>query len=114
MKREEFSEYIVSAVGQYLNNSSAYDSDPQIRVNPADLAIDMVNGSDLLKAIEYSDEAVEAAAGVEGDASESATDYQASRDPEFYPLRSLIAVRPDGTREVDHKAVEALVGNYFR
>ena len=51
---------------------------------------------------------------MEGDASESATDYQASRDPEFYPLRRLIVVRPDGTREVDRKAVEALVGNYFR
>lgn len=114
MKRKEFTDYVISAVAQYINNPSAYDGDPQIRVNPENLAIDMVNGSDLLKAIEYSGEAVEAAAGVEGDASESATDYQASQDPEFYPVRSLIAVRPDGTRVVDRKAVYALVDNYFK
>lgn len=114
MKRKEFTDYVASAVAQYLNNPSAYDGDPQIRVNPENLAIDMVNGSDLLKAIEYSDEAVEDAAGAEGDESESSTDYQSSMNPDFYPVRSLVAVSADGKRRVDHAAVVALADVYFR
>ncbi len=114
MKRKEFTDYVASAVAQYLNNPSAYDGDPQIRVNPENLAIDMVNGSDLLKAIEYSDEAVEDAAGAEGDASESSTDFQSSQNPDFYPVRQLVAIEADGSRRVDHAAVETLADIYFR
>lgn len=114
MKREEFADTVKAAVGIYINNIESYDSDPQIRVNPATLAVDMVNGSDLLKAIEYSDEAVENAAASEGDATESATDYQASQDPEFYPVRRLIRYEADGSRAVDMKAVDALVDVYFK
>lgn len=114
MKREEFVETVKAAVGIYVNNTESYDSDPQIRVNPATLAVDLVNGSDLLKAIEYSDEAVENAAASEGDATESADDYQASQDPEFYPVRRLIRYGTDGSRTVDMVRVDAVADNYFK
>ena len=114
MKREEFIQTVKCAVGIYIDNTESYDSDPQVRINPANLAVDLVNGSDLLKAIEYSDEAVESAAGAEGDASESATDYQALQDPDFYAVRRLVRRAPDGTCSVDMVAVDSLADTYFK
>ena len=51
MKREEFIQTVKCAVGIYIDNTESYDSDPQVRINPANLAVDLVNSSDLLKAI---------------------------------------------------------------
>ncbi len=113
MKRDEFVAYVKAGIEYWLNNADAYDSDPQISVVPATLRIDLVNGSDFLESIADSDEAVESAAGVEGDASESSTDLQAGRDPDFYAVRSLVRYDSHGRITVDDKAVGAVADVYF-
>lgn len=112
MKREVFVDMIVDLVNEYINYGDDVDPDMMIRVNPSNLAAVMVDSRVMQQEIAYSDEAVEAAAGVEGDASESATDMQAREDPEFYKVKSLIITEANGSRRVSREAVERIADDY--
>lgn len=99
---------------EYAENMGSFDSNPQLRVNPRTRHVTIVNGSDLLDEIEVSDEVVESAAGVDGDASEAATDMQAARVPDFYPARKLLRLGPDGLLVPDPEAVSEIADNYWK
>ena len=118
MKKDEFINAASALVRQYLDNTALFDSDPQLCVNPATLALTLVNGSQMREAIEYSDEILEAAAASQGAADEDADDLQVRRNPDFYPLRSLIAphpapgFNPSIDPAPDAAAIEALAAVY--
>lgn len=113
MTKSEFTDGLLTLVRDYINNTSSFDYNPQVRVNPLDHSLSIVNGSDMLAEIEASDEAIEEAAGVDGDASEDAADFQVKQNPDFYAVKKLIYLKKDGTPVPDEKAVTAIVRSYF-
>lgn len=112
MTKEQLTFAINQAVELYIANANRFDGNAQLRVNPASLGIDLVSGEDMLKAIAYADEAIEDAAASDGLANEDATDLQASQNPDFYPITTLIS-RADGAAKPDAKAIAAVVARYL-
>lgn len=99
------------AVQLYIDNFDRYDSNPQLRINPDTLTVQLVNGSDMLAELEDSDEAVENAAHAHGMANQEAMDFQVTRNPDFVAVKSLL--KPDGDTSVpDPAALHALARNY--
>lgn len=113
MTREELSNAIVHAVTLYTNSPEYFDSDPKIRINPATLDVTVVNGRDALKGIAFSDEAVEEAAAVDGEANEDAADFQTSQDPDFFAVKDYVRVDKEGRTVPDRAAITRLAKTYF-
>lgn len=113
MKREEFVKSVVDKVQQYIDNFADFDLNPQIRVNPALLLVELENGYAFEEDIEYSDEVVESAAWAEGDATESADDFQASQNFDYYPVRSFIKMTSDHNGAPDMNAINRMADKYF-
>ena len=112
MDKKEFEGVLTDAVQMYIDNFDRFDSNPQLRVNPVSLRVDLVNGSDLINEIEDSDEAVEDAAAAQGMESNDATDYQAKQNPDFYPVKPLL--EPKGNTDVPSaKKIDEIVKVYF-
>ncbi|MBD5281448.1 MAG: hypothetical protein HDS33_00265 [Bacteroides sp.] len=114
MTRNEFSSLVLKAVELYMGSFEQYDSNPQIKVNPATLAIQLVNGSEMLTDIEYSDEAIEEAAGAQAPEYEDAMDEQARQNPDFYAVKKLIKKDAEGKGVADTDAIAAVVDIYFK
>lgn len=112
MRRYEFVDTVSTLVKEYIEYGQDADPDMVLRVNPVDLSATLVNNGDLQQEIAYSDEAVEEAAGVEGDESESATDFQAKEDADFYPLSTLIVSSYKKERVPSYEAIERIADNY--
>lgn len=112
MKRDEFVGKVADMLKIYIDNSDSFDSNPQLRVNPDNMAATIVNGSDMLAEIEHSDETIEDAAGAQGAATEDDTDFQVTMNPDFYTVARLIKVDA-GKRVPDMKAVEKVADAYF-
>lgn len=112
MKKEEFAKAVRDLTEQYINNESNYGENAQLRVNPALLTVAIDTDAQFLDDIADSDEAIEEAAYVEGDESESAADYDVSQDPEYYRMKSLVKIS-GGKALPDEKAIEKVVANYF-
>lgn len=119
MKREEFVKAVTDLVQRYIDNFDLFDSDPQLRVNPASLEMSLVNSSEMRTAIEYSDEALEEAAASQGATYEDSTDLQVRQNPDFYPLRTLLTPHPAPgfaptiSPGPDAKAIDAVAAVYF-
>lgn len=108
MTRDEFIAEVtrqVSTFAKYLNN---YDSNPQLRVNPANYHVGLVNGTDMLDEIDNSDENIEIGAAAEDPASEDGAFNQISRNPDFYPLRKLVK-----DNKPDTEAIAGVADVYF-
>lgn len=112
MTKEELSEAIVHAVTLYTNSPEYFDSNPKIRINPDTLDVTVVNGRDALKGIGFNDEAIEEEALVDGDASESAADFQASQNPDFYAVKDYVRVNSEGKQEPDKAKITRLAKTY--
>lgn len=113
MTREEFKSALEKLVTLYMGDFTRYDSDPQIVVTPATLFVDLVNGRERLTDIADSEEAVEDAAAADKPETEDATDYQARRDQDYYPVKSLLHKNSEGCAEINNEAVEKIVNVYF-
>lgn len=113
MDSKDFTDKITGMIRLYLENADSFDSNPQLRVEPETLQATIVNGSDMLAEIDNSDENVEAAAAAQGMESQADTDYQASRNPDFYPVSTLISKRCGKTAPCK-KAITELVAAYFK
>ena len=111
MNRKDFADAVAGMVKIYLDNSYNFDENPQLRVNPVTFDFTIVNGSDMLAEIEDSNEAVEDAAGAEGD--EAATDMQVKQNPDFYSVRRLITTAPNGSYVPDEAQIDAIAALYF-
>ena len=113
MTQEEFIKAITHAVTLYTNAPEYFDANPQLRINPATLDVVAINGRDMLEGIADSDEAVEDAAAAQGDETESATDFQASQDPDFYPIKEYVKAEEGGRMKPDAKAIAKLAARYI-
>lgn len=113
MTINEFKKIVSDNVQLYIDNFDRFDSNPQIRVNPELLSIDLVNGSDFLSGIADSEEAVEDAAAAGSAESDDAADYQVRQNPDFYPVKKLLDTLPDGKTVPSAKALEEIAKVYF-
>lgn len=104
MTIDEFKKIVSDNVQLYIDNFDRFDSNPQIRVNPELMRVDIVNGSDFLSGIADSEEAVEDAA---------AADYQVRQNPDFYPVKKLLYTLPDGKTVPSAKAIDEIAKVYF-
>ncbi|MDE6165687.1 MAG: hypothetical protein K2F58_01145 [Muribaculaceae bacterium] len=95
----------------YIDNADRFDSNPQLRVNPATLDASVVNGSDMLAELENSNENVEIEAGAEGAEAQDDADFQAGRNPDFYAVSRLVSETADRTRP-DLAAIAELAESY--
>lgn len=114
MTREDFVKTVITQVQEYIDNFDRFDSDPQLRVNPVLLFTDIINGSDRLNGIGYSEEAIENDAYAQGDETMSASDYQSSQDPDFYPVKELLKPTGPTTSTPDTAKIEKIADNYFK
>lgn len=103
MKKEDFIADVKRIIHNYSQDRDEMTHDPQLRVNPLSLHVSVVTAEEMQNEIAYTDEDIEVNAAAEGDAYESADDYEGKQDPDFYPLRELLN---DG-------AAEAIAANYF-
>ena len=113
MEREEFVKSIEGQVRKYISLSEEYGSNAQIRINPALLLVDLLSERQYLQAIAFSDEVIENAAYAEGDETMSSEDYQATQDPDFYPVSSLIEKSATNDLIPDITAINKLADRYF-
>lgn len=113
MTREELTDNIVELVKRYIANADSFDPNPQLRIVPSTMSMTIVNGSDMLAEIEVSDENVDDESGVDGERSEEYADYQASRNPDFYPVKSMIKTDDDRKYVADAKAIESIATSYI-
>lgn len=105
-------ESIARLVNEYIENFDRFDHNPQIRVNPLKKTAMLVNGRDMQLEIEDNDEAIEDAAAADGMETEDAADYQASQNPDFYAVKSLLINTPAGTTIANAKAISDVAANY--
>lgn len=113
MTREEFIRNVTTQVEAYIKSPEIFDNNPQIRVNPDSKESFIINGRDMLSEIADSDEAVENAAIMENAADEEAMDYQVAQNPDFYTVKMLVEVDPNGKTVVDTKAISDIADTYF-
>ncbi|MDE5572953.1 MAG: hypothetical protein K2I94_04265 [Muribaculaceae bacterium] len=111
MTREEFIGTTSALVQEYIDNIHFFEPNGQLRVNPVSLDQTIITGKAMLDEIEYADEAIEDAAGAQGDESESATDLQSAQDPDFYTASKLVK-KTDKGLIIDTDAVAKVADNY--
>lgn len=105
-------EKIIRLVNEYIENFDRFDHNPQIRINPATCAATLVNGRDMQLEIEDSDEAIEDAAAANGLETETAADFQASQNPDFYAVKELLLNTESGTTIPDKAAIHRCASKY--
>lgn len=112
MTKDEFVKAAVHCVNEYIDHDDRYGQDPQLKVNPSNLWVQLIDGAGRNMALAYAQEAYEESAAAQGDADESATDYQASENPDFYPVRTLLKVNDQGLTVVDVDAIRKIADSY--
>ena len=113
MKKEEFKEAVAGLVWEYINNEDMLGKNAQIRVNPELLYVDLFSEKEFLQGLADSEETIEDATFARGDETESATDYQAAQNPDFYPASTLVEKKADGKLAPNARAIDKLADNYF-
>lgn len=113
MTRQEFITSVEGQVRKYIYLKVDYEPNAQIRVNPTLLYVDLLSGRQFQQAIEFSDEVIENGAYGEGDETMSTDDYQASQDPDFYPVETLVKKSVLGEPIPDMDAINTLADKYF-
>lgn len=111
MTQKELTRELTEIVSRYIANADSL-VDPQIRINPSTRHVTVVSCEDMLAELDDSIDNVEEAAGAQGAAWEEYTDYQASRDPDFYSVRQLTFKGPDGVWHPDLEAIESIASAY--
>lgn len=92
----------------YLEYGDVKRGDLQLRVNPDSKYVSIVGEGYLLHGIDQTDENVEVGAAAENQHAEDYALNQIDQDPDFYPVRTLIA---DG--KPDTAAIARLADKYF-
>lgn len=114
MTKENLTKEMTDLLEAYLANREAYDTNPQLRVDPENLSVTLVNGSDMLAEIEDSYEALENAAAAHGEAQQEADDFQVTRNPDFYTVSLLLKSDGNGGKTIDSTAVADIASDYFQ
>lgn len=113
MKRDEFSALVKKAVELYIGSFERFDSNPQLKINPVTLTVQLINGSEMLTDIDYSDTVIEEAAAADDPDNEDAMDRQSARNPDFYAVKSLMTKDSGGRAVPDPEAIASVVSVYF-
>ena len=90
MTRKELTSIIAAQVAEVINNPETWGVDPQLSIIPTTLLVGVERHADDDRAIEFSNEAIEADAVEDGDYSEDAADFQSASDPDLYPIGTLV------------------------
>lgn len=114
IERKTFVKAINDLVQEYIDNWDRFDENPQIRVNPELLYVDLVNGNSMLEDLGDSEEAFEDAAYAEGDETMSASDYQEKQDPDFYPVKELLKETSPDVSVPDIDKIEKIADEYYK
>lgn len=114
MTRKDFTERIEFLVREYLNDPKQFGPNYQIKVNPSSLMVTLADNTDMLDSIEYSNEAVEEAAGADTGAYEDAMDSQARQNPDFYPVSRFFRHVGENHVVPNTDAIEAVADEYFK
>lgn len=112
MDKKELTRRITDAVNVYIDNFDRFDSNPQLRINPATFDVEVIDGRTFAEEIEDSDEAVENAAVAEGAGTKEATDFQVTQNPDFYAVRELLE-KKEGRAVPSVSRIAAVVSEYF-
>ncbi|MBD5215513.1 MAG: hypothetical protein HDS78_03205 [Bacteroidales bacterium] len=110
MTRKELTDRIAEKVAEVINNPAPWGEDPQISIIPTTLLVDIERHEDADRSIEFSNEAIEADAAIDGDYSEDAADFQSASDPDLYPVGTLIDY---AGKKPDLKKIARLVEQYI-
>lgn len=114
MTRKEFIDALKENVQIYIDNFDRFDSNPQLMINPDTLDIKLVNGSEMLDALADPEEAVEDAAFAEGAETKEASDYQVTRNPDFYAVTKLLKHVSAHNSEPSEAALKKIADVYFK
>lgn len=110
--KDTFRKNLVELVKGFIANSDRYGDDPQICVIPADGRLSIMTADEFHESIADSVEELDNASGALGMASADAGDYQATRNPDFYPAWSFVKEEP-GSVGINEKAINSTVAVYF-
>lgn len=110
MTRKELTDVIATQVAEVINNPERWGVDPQLSVIPTTLLVGIERHADAERAIEFSNEAIEADAVEDGDYSEDAADFQSASDPDLIPIWTLIDY---ADKKPDMKKISKLVEKYI-
>lgn len=114
MTRDELIKAISHAVTLYVDSPEYFDSNPQLRINPATFDVVAVNGKDAYSDMADSVEAIENEAAAQGDETEDATDWQADQNPDFFAIKNYVIKEPNGKLKIDSEAVARLAESYIK
>lgn len=114
MTRKDFTERIEFLVREYLNDPKQFGPNYQIKVNPESLMVTLADNTEMLDSIEYSNQAVEEAAGADTGAYEDAMDSQVRQNPDFYPVSRFFRHEGENRVTADIDAIEAVAAEYFK
>lgn len=103
MDKNEFIANVKRIIDNYSADRDEMTDDPQLRINPLSLHMSVVTAREMQNEIAYTDEDIDAEAAAEGDETESSDDYEEKQDPDFIPLRTLLAP----------EAIASLADRYF-
>lgn len=114
ISKAEFVKSVNELVSNYIQDFFDFDANPQLRINPELLLVEIENGYAFQEDLGYSDEVIENAAYAEGDATESSDDFQAKQNYDYYPVKDFIERNADNQATVNTKAIDALATKYFK
>ena len=112
MERNEFKNAIADCVSAYIKDYNILKDGTQLMINPESLMVSLADQANVFDDIDNSNTTIEAAAAAHGLEIQDATDYQASRNPDYYSLATLVKYSANGTMLVNDKAIDRLVDAY--
>ncbi len=112
MTKEQFCTDIRDAVEAYLAYPSDWGEDAQIAINPETWHISLISSAERLAVIADSEETVEDLTGYQRPADEDGADAQVRRNPDLYPVSTLIKINGNGQRIADERAIRRLADSY--
>lgn len=107
-----FKNDIINLLHAFVEFGDSTAGNPQVRIDPQTLYVALANGADFIDEIADTEENIENEAAAESNSAEEAADFQAQRDPDFYPVSRFLTLQ-HGKRIINQEAVDRLVDSYY-
>ena len=112
MTQKELADDIAITIREYIGNHYTGTPELKLKITPEPLFVAIVTEDEMLADIEEANEWIEDASAAERAESEENTDYQVSRNPDFYPIKNLINITEGGFAELNTAAIQDIAGKY--
>ncbi|MCM1333025.1 MAG: hypothetical protein NC248_10505 [Bacteroides sp.] len=112
MTRKELADNIAITIREYIGNHYTGTPELKLKITPEPLFVAIVTEDEMLADIEEANEWIEDASAAERAESEEYTDYQVSRNPDFYPIKNLIEITSGGIVELDKAEISKIAEKY--